>query len=136
MGAGGRTNGWSSPRSRGPILVDAGPVPGTRACAAPGRVPSMAFGDGISLRLVGRMGAALFLAGGLGSAASLLLPAPETLQVGALALNSLAATLVGLVVWFLPWERWPRPASLVLVPIAFTLIAIQNHFSGGEPYRY
>ena len=96
----------------------------------------MTFGEGISLRLVGRMGSVLFLAGGLGSAATLLLPAPESLHVGAVALNSLAATLVGIVVWFLPWERWPRGASLVLVPIAFTLIAIQNHVTGGEPYRY
>lgn len=111
------------------------------AAAAWAELGGIAIGDmdtdaRISQRLVGRMGAVLFLAGGLGSAASVLLPASPTVDTLGVALSSLAAMLVGAVVWFLPWQRWPRAASLVLVPVAFALIAIGNHVAGAEPYRY
>lgn len=96
----------------------------------------MAPGAAISQQLVGRMGAALFLAGGFGTLASTLLPTPPTVQPAGVALVGIVAMAIGVVVWFLPWQRWPRRASLGLVPIALGLVAINNHVSGAEPYRY
>jgi hypothetical protein len=40
------------------------------------------------------------------------------------------------VIWFLPWERWPRSRSLPLAPVALSLIAIHNHFGSVDAYRY
>ena len=96
----------------------------------------MATDPGISRQLVGRLGALLFAAAGLGGAASVLLPAPSSVNVAGVALVGLVAVVLGVVVWLLPWQRWPRAASLVLVPVAFGLIAVNNHVAGGEPYRY
>ncbi len=82
------------------------------------------------------MAAALFLSGGLGSFVSALLPGAAGLDRLAIMAVSLVGIGVGVVVWYLPWERWPRGVSLWLVPIAFALIAVGNHFTDAEPYRY
>lgn len=39
---------------------------------------------------------------------------------------------VGCFAMFAPWDTWPRAASLVLVPPAFTLIALGNLYAGRE----
>ncbi|MHB1787020.1 MAG: EAL domain-containing protein, partial [Acidimicrobiales bacterium] len=59
-------------------------------------------------------------------------------HVSALGMESvgLMTVAVGLVVRFLPWRRWPRAVTLVLVPVAFALIAAYNYFGGGDAYRY
>lgn len=35
----------------------------------------------------------------------------------------LGAEIVGVGAWFAPWERWPRRVTLVLAPLAFSLLA-------------
>jgi len=37
-----------------------------------------------------------------------------------------ADIVVGLVVWFLPWDRWPMRATLALVPVGFAMIALSR----------
>jgi diguanylate cyclase (GGDEF)-like protein len=34
--------------------------------------------------------------------------------------------LVGTIVWFLPWNRWPMRATIALVPIGFAMIAMSR----------
>src|SRR5687768_6211652 len=82
------------------------------------------------------MAAILFVAAGLGTFSSVLLPADPRMQPLGIVAVSLTAVVLGVIIWLLPWERWPLRASLVLVPIAFVLIALGNHFAAAEPFRY
>src|SRR6185437_13571913 len=63
------------------------------------------------------------------------LPAPGLDLAATAAVNAVALTL-GIAIWFAPWDRWPRRASLALVPPAFALIAMGNVFSGADLYTY
>jgi diguanylate cyclase (GGDEF)-like protein/PAS domain S-box-containing protein len=82
------------------------------------------------------MAAVLFVGGGIGTFSSLLLPAEPGMRPAGIMAVSASAVLIGIAVWFLPWERWSQKASLWLVPIAFGLIALGNYFAGAEPFRY
>jgi diguanylate cyclase (GGDEF)-like protein/PAS domain S-box-containing protein len=42
---------------------------------------------------------------------------------------------MGACFWFLPWQRWPRRVSLIIVPVAFALIAASN-MADPNPYTY
>jgi signal transduction histidine kinase len=87
-------------------------------------------------RTLGRLAAVLFLGSGALLVVTIPLPGPSdfdrmwTFVVGVLAL------LVGAFAWEAPWDRWPRWASLFLVPVALTLIAAGNIFGGSEPYVF
>jgi diguanylate cyclase (GGDEF)-like protein/PAS domain S-box-containing protein len=92
--------------------------------------------DGVSQRLAGRMATALFVGGGLGTLAATLLPAHEGQNRPGVVAVGIAALFVGIAAWYLPWQRWSERATLWLVPVAFGLIALANHFADAEPYRY
>jgi diguanylate cyclase (GGDEF)-like protein len=47
-----------------------------------------------------------------------------------------ADILVGVVVWFLPWDRWPMRATLALVPIGFAMIAVSRSVGSILPAGY
>jgi len=64
--------------------------------------------------------ALLFVAGGALGLLNQLLPGAS--RSGAMRTIYAAAAVVGLVVAFLPWERWRPSATLALVPLAFALI--------------
>jgi diguanylate cyclase (GGDEF)-like protein/PAS domain S-box-containing protein len=85
-------------------------------------------------QLAGRTAGVLLASGGL-SGLALALAVPAGGRDGLLIVGPLAA-LVGLGAWLLPWGRWSPRASLVLIPIAFVLIALGNHLAGAEPFRY
>jgi len=44
--------------------------------------------------------------------------------------------VIGIAVWLAPWERWPTPASLAIVPPAFALIALRNAYGGQDLQLY
>ncbi len=90
----------------------------------------------LSRQLVARMGGALFFLSGLVSLASIALPAPPGLNRDWLVIVASAAILVGIIEWHLPWYRWPRRGTLLLVPVAFGLIALANGLGAFDPYRY
>ena len=76
------------------------------------------------------------MAGAVLSLTSLARPdAPDEDPMGVLLVGC-AAALIGLVVWFLPWRSWPRPASLALLPVGFALIAVHNVVGGEDPYLH
>jgi diguanylate cyclase (GGDEF)-like protein/PAS domain S-box-containing protein len=82
------------------------------------------------------MAAALYTAGGVGTFVSALLPAAPAMDRPGVLVVASTAILIAAVAWRLPWERWSPRASLVLVPIAFALIATGNHFAAAEPFRF
>jgi signal transduction histidine kinase len=63
------------------------------------------------------------------------LPAPGANRVVIAALYA-GALVLGIAVWFAPWERWPPRASLALVPPAFALIGLGNAFRGPDSHTY
>lgn len=85
--------------------------------------------------LHGRLAAVFFA----GSAVVVLLTLPlpvKGLNVGVMALLAVAAFVVGVVAWLMPWERWSRQASLLLLIPAFALISLANMYGldGLQPY--
>lgn len=57
----------------------------------------------------------------------------DAAAVRAVGLGTVAASLLVLLV---PWRRLPLRATLVLVPVALTLISLHNTVSSGDAYRY
>ena len=99
-----------------------------------GAVPRV---DGLPDRrgLFGRL-AAVFVAGaGVMGLVTLPLPAPGSDAVAMSAVCAVALAL-GAGIWFVPWDRWPRRASLSVVPPAFALIAMGNAFGGQDLHTY
>jgi diguanylate cyclase (GGDEF)-like protein/PAS domain S-box-containing protein len=82
------------------------------------------------------MAAVLYLAGGIGTMLSALLPAaPSMFRPGVIGVG-ITGIAIAAIVWRLPWHRWSTQTSLVLIPIAYGLIALGNHFAAGEPFRF
>lgn len=53
---------------------------------------------------------------------------PGTFRMGVVTIG-LIALAIGMVVWVLPWERWPLRATLWLMPLALAMIALQDSFA-------
>jgi len=85
--------------------------------------------------LFGRLAAVFYVGSGLLGLVTLPLPAPASNQL-AVMLVSAVALVVGVAVWFAPWGRWPRWASLWLVPPGFAMIAVANVFGGSDLRAY
>ncbi len=105
------------------------------ALAGPAGAASLDGGPPDRRRLVGRLAALFFAGAGVLGLVTLPLPAPG-LDVAATAAVNAAALALGIAIWCAPWERWPRRASLALVPPAFALIAMGNVFSGADLHTY
>src|SRR5437773_1404577 len=105
------------------------------ALADPADAATLNGGPPDRRRLVGRLAALFFAGAGVLGLVTLPLPAPG-LEVAATAAVNAAALALGIAIWFAPWDRWPRRASLALVPPAFALIAMGNVFSGADLYTY
>ena len=87
-------------------------------------------------RLLGPMaGMLLIAAGGLSVLIALTLPTPAGANVPLLVVTGLAGALFGLLVWRLPWHRWPESYSHSIVIVSFVLIAIGDFASAGS-YRF
>lgn len=92
--------------------------------------------DTRSPRFVGRLGGLLLIASGLLSAATLLLPQLPSVNRQAVLLITMAAVAAGCVALALPWERWGRSTTLLLLPIAFALIGLGNFYGSIEAYTF
>lgn len=84
---------------------------------------------------MGRLAALLFLNSG-GIALVTLPLAPEDASDVGTVLVAVGAIATGAFAWWAPWDRWPRTASLVVVPPAFTLIAFGNAYGGSDQRSY
>src|SRR6266480_207000 len=105
------------------------------ALAGPVGAGSLNGGPPDRRSLFGRLAALFFAGAGVLGLVALPLPAPG-LDVAATAAVNAVALALGIAIWFAPWDRWPRRASLALVPPAFALIAMGNVFSGADLYTY
>jgi diguanylate cyclase (GGDEF)-like protein len=80
----------------------------------------------LTAKAVGRIAGYLFIASGLLSALAVPLPRPDDSSRGfALAIAGLAVAAGGIAYLF-PWERFHRRVTLVLLPVAFLIIASGN----------
>ena len=106
-------------------------------CARPGHADGLLLnGRAPGLRrLFGRLAAVFYVGCGVLGLVTLPLPAPGS-DTAATAAVYAAAVAVGIAVWLAPWERWPRAASLAIVPPAFALIALRNVFGGQDLHIY
>jgi signal transduction histidine kinase len=86
-------------------------------------------------RLFGRLAAMFFAGAGVLGLVTLPLPAPRADKAATAAVYAVALAL-GIAIWFAPWDRWPRAASLAIVPPAFALIALGNAFGGEDLHTY
>jgi signal transduction histidine kinase len=86
-------------------------------------------------RLYGRLASVFFAGSGALGLVTLPLPAPGA-NKAAMAVVCTAAVIVGVAIWFAPWEEWPRRASLGIAPPAFALIALSNTFGGADMHNY
>ena len=91
----------------------------------------------LSSKAIGRLAGFFFIAAGALSIVGLFLPLPPGVNRGAVTLVIAAAFAAGILTYLAPWDRWDRRASLVLVPVALTLIALGNYFgSSSQQYTY
>jgi signal transduction histidine kinase len=102
-----------------------------------GRTGAVLLDDGPPDRrgLFGRLAAVFFAGAGVVGLVTLPLPAPGV-NVAATAAVYAVALACGVAIWFAPWDRWPRRASLAIVPPAFALIAVGNAFGGEDLHTY
>jgi diguanylate cyclase (GGDEF)-like protein len=87
-------------------------------------------------RLMARIAAVFYVGAGSLFAVTIPLPGPANLNRPASLGISIAAIAIGVVAWRAPWDRWPRPASLVLVPPALALIGAGNVYGGSAPVMF
>jgi signal transduction histidine kinase len=86
-------------------------------------------------RLFGRLAAMFFAGAGVLGLVTLPLPAPGSDAAVTAGIYAVALAL-GIAIWLAPWDRWPRAASLAIVPPAFALIALGNAFGGEDLHTY
>lgn len=89
----------------------------------------------LSRKLIGKVAGVLLAVGGVVTLITVVLPSSGDWNRRNLALVALAAVAIGAVVFLLPWHRWPRQATLVLIPVSFALIGLGNTFKQ-DPWTY
>jgi diguanylate cyclase (GGDEF)-like protein len=80
--------------------------------------------------------ALLFVLAGLIGLVNVALPGPTAYDRPVVQAINVATVIIGLVTFLLPWSRLPHAATLVLVPVALTLIALSSRFGGTPPTIY
>lgn len=116
------------PRSWGLIRGRCGAAGQGSGLLLDGRAPGLR-------RLLGRLAALFYAGSGLLGLALYPLPAPGA-DGPVVAAVYATAVVIGIMVWLAPWERWPRSASLAVMPPAFALIALRNAYGGHDLQIY
>jgi signal transduction histidine kinase len=93
------------------------------------------MGESARLR-AGQQGGRLLLAAGLFTLVNNYLPGSGHLDVAVLNAVALTTIALGALALRLPWDRLHSRAPLVLVPVAFGLIAVSNLFGGVSAFSY
>jgi len=107
------------------MVMDRGPRPGEDSSAT------------LTTRMVGRLSGALWiLCGILVLAAGPFVPLAPGASRGGVVVVGIVAIVCGAAIWCIPWERWRRSATLWIVPLAFAVIALHDHVTGGDGFIY
>ncbi|HZT67209.1 MAG TPA: sensor domain-containing diguanylate cyclase [Acidimicrobiales bacterium] len=83
-----------------------------------------------------RSAAWLFIVAGVVTLVDTWIPGSGVLNANVVDGLGLTAIVVGILTWLAPWERWPVRASLLLVPIALSLIGLYESFGIDSPFTY
>jgi diguanylate cyclase (GGDEF)-like protein/PAS domain S-box-containing protein len=99
--------------------------------------PEVTVEGALSAEVAGRIGAAMWTLASLLSVivAVLVPPANHAGQWGT-AIVAIVSVSAGVVLWFLPWHRWPQWTTLGLVPAAFAVIGLNLRVGGGNGFTY
>ncbi len=90
-------------------------------------------GESLSPGLIGRLSGALWVACGLLVVSTMpILSFPPGANPDGVLFIGLLAVGCGIGIWLLPWDVWGRSATLWIVPLAFTAIALFSQFSQDE----
>ncbi len=90
-----------------------------------------------SLRPYGpRLGSVFLVGAGVVGSIGAMLPGPPDVNRPGLAAVCAIAIGLGVITWFLPWERLPWWSNLLLLPIALAILSFGNIFNGSAPYSY
>ena len=89
----------------------------------------------LSRRVIARSAAVLLVLGGVLNLGAAFQPVAGDVVLLEAAIG-VATAIVGLVVWGLPWERWPVRATAWLAPVAFCAVALSNAAGGKDPWSY
>jgi PAS domain S-box-containing protein len=100
------------------------------------RDPDLSTDSFLTRAQAGRLAALLYLGSGAAALLSLPFPQPPGADREELLILTAIAVAVGVLCWIAPWGRLPRPATLVVVPPALSLIALGNVAGGSVPYSY
>jgi diguanylate cyclase (GGDEF)-like protein len=90
--------------------------------------------DFLSHRLIARLAGWMYIAGSFILAPLLIVG--EGWDAGAVLSVGGAGVAIGIATLLLPWQRWKRSTTLLLVPPAFALIAVGNALQDGDPWLY
>ncbi|HUY63671.1 MAG TPA: hypothetical protein VMV14_04060 [Acidimicrobiales bacterium] len=95
-------------------------------------------GDGVLGRLTAaRLFAVIYLTGGgLVAVVSALVPQQPGTNFAGVESVAISTFVTGAVAWWLPWNRWPQRASVVLAILAFGCISAFDAASIADGYRY
>lgn len=85
---------------------------------------------------IGRLAGVLYMASGILSAAVLPLPQLPGINRGAVLIIAGFAVVAGGFAYLAPWDRLGKRATLVLLPLAFFIIALGNYFGSARSYSY
>jgi diguanylate cyclase (GGDEF)-like protein len=90
----------------------------------------------LSQRLMARFFSVLLMSSGIVSA--LVHPLPNLTDMSTIHRAAITTVCVvgGVVIWFAPWDRWPRQALLVIPPIGIGVKLWANSLGGLGPYSY
>ena len=92
-------------------------------------------GSALSHRLLGRLGACLFVLGGVVSVLVLVGPQPGQVDTAASLAVGFGAIAVGIAAWVMPWDQHPK-MLWSLAPIALLVVALGNQYGGLVPFTY
>ena len=126
-------SGQAAPRRRWFLSRDR--VRGRYLTASQAGTSALNDGTRDDRRLQGRLAAVLFTGSGMLGLVTLPIPAPG-LDTTVIAAISSVAIVLGIASWLAPWDTWPRPASLGLVPPAFAIIALAVLYGGADSQSY
>jgi diguanylate cyclase (GGDEF)-like protein/PAS domain S-box-containing protein len=91
--------------------------------------------ESLGQRALARLAAAMWVgSGALVLLATILIPAAIADHLAAAVVGGVAV-VVGIGVWFLPWDRWHPRTTIVLLPVACLVIALFNG-AAGNPWIY